>query len=173
MTIRSARADDAAAIAKIYNYFVTDTIITFEEVVVSDDEMAQRISEVQSRGLPWLVSEDRGRVVGFAYAGPFRKRVAYRITVESSVYLDIAQTGKGIGRQLYSTLIDQLKASDLHVAIGSISLPNEASVKLHESIGFTKTGHFSEVGFKFGRWIDVGYWELPLNSRGKDKKGVQ
>ena len=170
MTIRSARADDAAAIARIYNYFVTDTIITFEELIVSDDEMVQRITDVQTRGLPWLVSEDQGRVVGFAYAGPFRKRVAYRFTVESSVYLDISQTGKGLGRQLYSTLINQLKASDLNVAIGSIALPNEASVKLHESLGFIKTGHFSEVGFKFGRWIDVGYWELPLKPRGTDKK---
>ena len=171
MTIRSARADDAAAIAKIYNYFVTDTIITFEEVVVSDDEMAQRISDVQARGLPWLVVEEQGQVVGFAYAGPFRTRVAYRYTVESSVYLDTSQTGKGLGRQIYSTLINLLKASDLHVAIGSIALPNEASVKLHESIGFTKTGHFSEVGFKFGSWIDVGYWELPLKPRGSNGLG--
>ena len=136
---------------------------------MSNDEMAQRISDVQTCGLPWLVSEEQGSVVGFAYAGPFRKRVAYRFTVESSVYLDISQTGKGLGKPLYSTLINQLKAGDLHVAIGSIALPNQASVKLHESLGFIKTGHFSEVGFKFGRWIDVGYWELPLKPRGSDK----
>ena len=173
MTIRAAQAEDAAAIARIYNYFVTDTIITFEEVAVSDDEMARRISEVQNRGLPWLVREDQGQVVGFAYAGPFRERISYRFTVETSVYLDISQTGKGFGRQLYSTLLNKLNATELHVAMGSIALPNEASVKLHESLGFVKTGHFSEVGFKFGRWIDVGYWELQLKSNGTGQKSAQ
>lgn len=164
MTIRAASADDAAAIASIYNYYVTDTIITFEEVIVSADEIARRISDIQNRGLPWIVREEQGRVVGFAYAGPFRKRVAYRFSVETTLYLDITQTGKGFGRQLYAALIEELGLGEFRVAIGSIALPNEASVKLHESFGFVKTAHFSEIGFKFDRWIDVGYWQLQLDA---------
>jgi phosphinothricin acetyltransferase len=101
-------------------------------------------------------------VVGYAYATKWRVRPAYRHSVESTIYLDQAFAGRGLGRVLYETLLDELRRRELHRVIAGIALPNEASVGLHEAIGFRKAAHFSEVGRKFGRWIDVGYWELKL-----------
>lgn len=160
--IRSANNADTQAIADIYNYFVLNTVVTFEEEPVSNDEMAQRIWEVQ-KSYVWLLYELNGRVVGYAYAGKWKARSAYRHTVESSIYLDPSYTGKGIGKQLYEALIDALLTLDVHAVIGGAALPNEASVRLHESLGFKKIGQFEEVGLKFGKWVDVVYWELMLN----------
>lgn len=160
--IRPAAAGDAAALARIYNFYVQETIVTFEEEAVSAAEMSARLREVQEASLPWLVAEDRGEVVGYAYAGKWRVRRGYRFSVEVTVYLDHRRGRAGIGTSLYQRLLSELPPRGIHVAIGGIALPNEASVALHEKLGFRKTAHFHEVGFKFDRWIDVGYWEKRL-----------
>jgi phosphinothricin acetyltransferase len=162
MQIRAAVADDAKAIAAIYNHFIVNTAISFEEQPVSDAEMAQRIADVQAAGLPWLVAEQERQLLGYAYATKWRVRHAYRFSVESSVYLAPQSGRQGLGTALYADLLAQLKAKDYRLVIGGIALPNEASVALHEKMGFKKVAHFGEVGFKFGRWIDVGYWERKL-----------
>ena len=161
--LRPASAADAAPICAIYNAYVTTTAITFEEEAVAEQDMAQRIADVGTAGLPWLVLEVDGKVVGYAYATKWRVRPAYRYSVESTIYLDQAFTGRGLGRLLYGALLDDLRKRELRLVIGGIALPNEGSVGLHEKMGFRKVAHFSEVGMKFGRWIDVGYWELNLS----------
>ncbi|WP_295995812.1 arsinothricin resistance N-acetyltransferase ArsN1 family B [Rugamonas sp.] len=162
MHIRDAVADDARAAAAIYNHFIVNTTITFEEQTVTDTEMAQRIADVQAGGLPWLVVEDDGTVVGYAYATKWRVRHAYRFSVESTVYLAPEFAGKGLGTALYSALLKNLTDKGFHLVIGGIAQPNTGSVALHEKLGFQKVAQFKEVGFKFDRWIDVGYWQLTL-----------
>lgn len=164
MILRDATADDAPAIAAIYNPYILDTTISFEEDPVTDAEMARRIADVQGGGLPWLVAELDGAVIGYAYATKWRVRHAYRHSVESSVYLAPAAARKGIGSALYSALLERLRAGGYHLVIGGIALPNDASVALHEKMGYEKAAHFKEVGFKFGRWLDVGYWQKKLVS---------
>lgn len=160
--LRPATTADAAAIAEIYNHYVLHTIITFEEEAVPEAEMAQRITEVLGAGLPWFVWEEGGRVLGYAYAGKWKSRCAYRYAVESSIYLSQDTTGRGLGTKLYVALIDALRTKGIHSIIGGIALPNPASVGISEKLGFQKIGHFKEVGWKFEKWIDVGYWELIL-----------
>jgi L-amino acid N-acyltransferase YncA len=159
--IRPAKAADAGAIAAIYNHYVRETVITFEETPVSDDEMARRMADVGARH-PWLVAEQDGTVVGWAYATEWKTRSAYRFSVETTVYVAPTQQRRGLGIALYAPLIAELKARRLHSAVGGIALPNEASVALHEKLGFKKIAHFAEVGRKFERWVDVGYWQLIL-----------
>lgn len=161
MPIRSATPEDAAAVAAIYNPYVAGTCITFETEPVAAAEMATRISETLDAGLPWLVAED-GAILGYAHASRWKGRCAYRYSVETTVYLDQAHTGRGLGRALYTGLLEKLRAAGLHTAIGGIALPNEASVALHERLGFENVARFREVGFKQDRWIDVGYWQLLL-----------
>lgn len=160
--LRPASATDAAPICAIYNTYVTTTTITFEEEAVTEQDMAQRIADVSAAGLSWLVLEVDGKVAGYAYATKWRVRPAYRYSVESTIYLDQAFAGRGLGRLLYGALLDELRKRELHLVIGGIALPNDGSVALHEKLGFRKVAHFTEVGMKFGRWIDVGYWELKL-----------
>jgi phosphinothricin acetyltransferase len=161
--IRDARPPDAEAIAAIYNPYILDTTISFEEEAVSTDEMRARIRGVQDGGLPWLVLETAdGSIAGYAYATKWRVRHAYRFSVETSVYLAQAHAGKGRGTALYAALLERLCSAGCHLAIAGIALPNAASVALHERMGYRKVAHFSEVGFKFGRWLDVGYWERKL-----------
>jgi phosphinothricin acetyltransferase len=163
ITIRPATAGDAAAICAIYNPYIANTTISFEEEPVSAADMAGRIADVAQAGLPWLVAEQDGRLLGYAYATRWRVRPAYRTSVESSVYLGGEAAGRGLGSALYRALLDALRRLDVHMVIGGIAQPNERSVALHEKLGFRKVAHFSEVGRKFGRWIDVGYWELRLD----------
>lgn len=160
--VRAATAADAAAMADIYNHYVSHTIVTFEETPVTAAEMATRLAEVAGLGLPWLAAEYSDGVRGYAYAGPWKNRCAYRHSVEVTVYLDQAAIGKGLGTQLYAALFAALRQTPAHFAVGGIALPNDASVALHEKFGLRKVAHFSEVGYKFGRWIDVGYWQLLL-----------
>ena len=160
--LRPATVSDAAAIVGIYNHYVLNTIITFEEEAVPETEMAQRITDVLGAGLPWFVWEESGRVVGYAYASKWKSRCAYRYAVESSIYLSKDTTGRGLGTKLYVALIDALRAKGIHCIIGGIALPNDASVGISEKLGFQKIGQFKEVGWKFEQWIDVGYWELIL-----------
>jgi phosphinothricin acetyltransferase len=163
--LRPASSADAAPICAIYNTYVATTAITFEEEAVTERDMAQRIADVGAAGLPWLVLEVDGKLVGYAYATKWRVRTAYRHSVESTVYLDQAFAGRGLGRILYGALLEELRQRELHLVIGGIALPNDSSVGLHEKLGFRKVAHFTEVGMKFGRWIDVGYWELNLSLR--------
>lgn len=159
--VRDVTTHDAARICAIYNHYVAQTAVTFEEQPVSAEEMVRRIAEVTG-GFPWLVWERDGAVLGYAYATSWKARSAYRHSVETTVYLSPNALGAGIGTALYQSLFDRLRALDIHCALGVIALPNPASVALHEKLGFTKAGHFHEIGLKFGQWIDVGYWELRL-----------
>lgn len=159
MEIRAAVAADAVAIAAIYNHYVRETVVTFEEEPVAVDAIAARIGQVAAAGLPWLVAERAGVVVGFAYAAPWKERTAYRYSVECTVYLAPGLEGRGIGSALYSALFERLEQAGIHAVIAGIALPNERSVALHENFGMTKVAQFKEVGFKFGRWVDVGYWQ--------------
>ncbi|TCO38288.1 arsinothricin resistance N-acetyltransferase ArsN1 family B [Dokdonella fugitiva] len=160
--IRRATRADAAAIAAVYDHYVRSTHVTFEEAGVDAHEMERRIADVEARGLPWLVSECDGEVAGYAYAGPWKARSAYRHTVESTIYLAHGRTGRGLGLPLCRALIEALHACGAHAVIGGIALPNAASIALHEKAGFHAIGRFAEVGRKFDRWIDVGYWQRLL-----------
>jgi phosphinothricin acetyltransferase len=160
--IRPVQASDAQAIADIYNEYILNSVITFEEQAITAQDMAVRFEEVSSSSLPWCVAESDGRVLGYAYASKWKGRCAYRFSVETTVYVDASSKGKGIGSMLYEALLAQLRAQKYHLAIGGIALPNAASIKLHEKFGFEKVAHFKEVGFKFGHWVDVGYWQVVL-----------
>ncbi len=159
--IRKINVNDAQQIADIYNYYIENTIVTFEEEIVTIDEMKQRILDV-SKALPWLVYEEGDKVIGYAYASKWKSRCAYKYSLETTVYLKHGESGKGIGTLLYKELTSELKKMNYHVLIGGISLPNDASIALHEKLGFEKIAQFKEVGNKFNKWIDVGYWELIL-----------
>jgi L-amino acid N-acyltransferase YncA len=162
IALREATADDAQVIADIYNHFIQHTVISFEEEVISATEIQRRMTELQRAGLPWLVVERNNAVLGYAYAAPWRTRSAYRFSVETTIYLAPGQEGRGLGRVLYEALLPKLKERGVHAAIGGITLPNAASVGLHERCGFVKVAEFPEVGFKFGRWLTVGYWQRQL-----------
>lgn len=157
--IRNATINDATAIADIYNYFVINTVVTFEEEPVTAVEMWNRINEVQEKYC-WLVCELGGKVVGYAYAGKWKVRSAYKHTVESSIYLAPGNEGKGIGKKLYAELLDRLRSLGIHAVIGGVAQPNEVSDKFHESMNFNKIGEFIEVGYKFNKWVNVRYYEL-------------
>ena len=159
--IRTCLPTDAAAVCEIYNHYVRDTVVTFEETPPAVAEMAQRIAEIGAQ-FPWLVLEDAGVVIGYAYASTWKTRSAYRFAVESTIYLAPQSTGRGRGFGLYAALLADLRRRNFHSVIGGIALPNPASVSLHEKLGFKKIGSFTEVGWKFERWVDVGYWELIL-----------
>ncbi|MFL6427394.1 MAG: arsinothricin resistance N-acetyltransferase ArsN1 family B [Acidobacteriaceae bacterium] len=159
--IRTGTTADAEAICAIYNHYVLETAITFEEAAVTPAEMASRIKETL-QSLPWLVWEVGAAVQGFAYASKWKGRCAYRHSAEVTVYLDPKFTGRGIGSQLCEGLLADLRGRNFHAAIGGIALPNAASIALHERLGFHKVAHFEQVGQKFGRWIDVGYWQILL-----------
>jgi len=162
LAIRPATLADASAVAWIYNPYIRDTIITFEEIAVSAEEIASRMGAVAAASLPWLVLEEAGAVIGYAYASRWHARSAYRHTAESTIYLQSSVRGRGLGRRLYTALLDQIRRLPVHVVVGGIALPNDASVVLHEKLGFKKVAHYPEVGRKFDRWIDVGTWQLSL-----------
>ncbi len=160
--VRHATPSDTPAICDIYNHYVSNTVVTFEEEPVTIADMQQRIDEVQHKHI-WLVYEEDGKVLGYAYAGKWKVRAAYRHSVESSVYLALDATGRGIGKQLYAALIPMLRTLGIHTVIGGIALPNDTSIRLHESFGFKKVAHFEQTGFKFDTWVDVAYWQLMLD----------
>ncbi|WP_165041032.1 GNAT family N-acetyltransferase [Dysgonomonas sp. ZJ709] len=160
--IREVQLDDAKRIAEIYNYYIKDTIITFEEKLVSEEDIAQRILKVQGKGFPYFVYEKEGKVIGYAYLNNWRERSAYDISLETSVYLDHEMIGSGVGSILYKELIMRAKAINIHSLIGGVSLPNEESQRLHEKFNFRLVGNFKESGKKFNRLIDVEFWQLIL-----------
>ncbi len=156
--IRSARLEDAAHISEIYNYYVQNTEISFEEEPVGHEEMARRI-EATELHYPWIVYESEGSILGYAYASRWKDRSAYRFVAETTIYVSVHHLGKGIGTALIAELLRRLDALKLHALMAVIALPNEKSIAIHEKFGFKKAAHFTEVGYKHGRWIDVGYWE--------------
>lgn len=160
--IRDITLNDAKAVAQIYNYYILNTVVTFEEEIITEMEMQMRITE-SIASLPWIVFEENNTILGYAYASKWKGRCAYRFTAETTVYLDEKARGRGIGSQLYTELINRLKTLNYHTAIGGIALPNDASVALHEKMGFIKVAQFTETGRKMGRWIDVGYWQVILS----------
>jgi phosphinothricin acetyltransferase len=162
--IRPVTSQDAAALAAIYNYYVENTTITFEEAPIAPEIMNERVDEVTAAHLPWLVAEEGGKIVGYACASKWKGRSAYRFSVEISVYLTPETVSKGWGTKLYTELFASLREGSIHTVIGGIALPNPASVALHEKFGMRKVAHFLEVGFKFKHWVDVGYWQTTLDS---------
>ncbi|GAB6009696.1 GNAT family N-acetyltransferase [Dysgonomonas reticulitermitis] len=160
--IRDVTPADAARIAEIYNYYIEETIITFEYDRVTESDIRQRIEKVLKKGFPYFVYEKDGEVVGYAYLDNWRERVAYDITLETSVYLDRNLIGGGVGSILYQELIDRARKINIHSLIGVISLPNEQSQKLHRRFNFELIGNFRESGVKFGKLIDVEFWQLIL-----------
>jgi L-amino acid N-acyltransferase YncA len=162
IAVRSASVADSGAIASIYNHFVRNTVVTFEEEPVSAEVMAQRIAQVQTDSLPWLVAIVDGAVTGYACAHRWKARSAYRFAVETTIYIENGRGGNGIGTKLYSGLLAILRGQGIHVAIGGAALPNDASVALHQKLGFERVATFRQVGFKHGGWVDVAYWQLLL-----------
>lgn len=160
--IRPATRLDAAAILEIYAPVIRDTAISFEYVVPDLEAFADRVERISAAGR-YLVLERDGRVAGYSYATEFRARAAYSATRETSVYVHEDHRGLGIARRLMEELLDQLRGDGAHLAVAGITLPNPASVRLHEKLGFEAVGTFSEVGRKFDRWHDVGFWELRLD----------
>ena len=160
--IRSATAADATSALAIYAPIVRETIISFETEVPTAAEIAHRI-DITLKTYPFLVAETRGAVVGYAYASEHRARSAYRWSVDVTVYVAEQARRSGVGRALYGRLLPMLAQRQFHAAFAGITLPNPASVGLHETMGFTPVGIYREVGFKFGRWLDVGWWQRLLN----------
>ncbi len=162
MTLRAATPADAAPIAAIYAPIVRDTFISFETTPPSAADMGARIAAGVAQ-LPWLVAEDAaGTVAGYVYASRHRERAAYRWSVDTTAYVRADCRGLGLGRRLYDALFDELRALGYFQAFAGIALPNAASVRLHEAVGFVQLGVYRQVGFKCGQWRDVGWWQKPL-----------
>ena len=161
--IRPVRDEDIPGMLEIYRPIVESTSISFELEPPTVDEMAQRIAATQETDNHWLVAKAGRDVAGYAYSSPYRGRAAYRHSRETTVYVAEERRNEGIASSLMSALLEQLSASGVHLAIAGITLPNPASVALHESLGYTHVGTFSEAGHKFGRWHDVGFWQRLLS----------
>jgi len=159
--IRPVQPDDAPYLCEIYNHYILETPITFEEDLLTPDDIRQRILET-TKTYPWLVCEEDGRLLGYAYGRKWRARAAYRHSVETTVYLHPSATGKGRGAALFDALLTELRSRQFHCVIGGVALPNPASIALLEKFGLRQVAQFREVGRKFDRWIDVGYWQLVL-----------
>ncbi len=157
--IRPVKLTDADDIRDIYNGYILNSRITFEEQVITSENIIERIQNI-TKNYPWLVYENDGNVLGYTYAVRWKERSAYRHSVETAIYLHPNVLGQGIGTRLKSALLDELKSFGVHCVISGIALPNPASIALCEKFGFSKVAHFKEVGFKMKLWVDVGYWEL-------------
>ena len=157
--IRNVQIKDAKQIVEIYNYYVLNSIVTLDLVPFSTQDFEEKIKTISSQ-FPFIVYEENDVLLGYAYANTFRTKPAYNNTVELTIYLKYDELGKQVGKKMYSELLDQLKKQNYHVVIGGLTLPNDASIKLHEKFGFEKVAHFKEVGYKFNKWHDVGFWQL-------------
>ena len=161
--IRSARESDIPALSEIYNHVILNTTAVYQ-YEAQTLEMRRAWYEAKMKdGYPVFVAEEDGKVVGFSSYGPFRAWAAYKYTVENSVYVANGQRGKGIGRMLMQPVIDSARSRGLHAIVSGIDASNDASVRLHEQFGFREVAHFKEVGFKFGRWLDLKFLELVLD----------
>ena len=169
--IRSADPGrDAAACASIYAPHVEASATSFEAEPPTAAEFAERIERTGATH-PWLVAESEGEILGFAYACEHRTRAAYRWAADVSIYLAEANRGQGVGRALYEVLLERLREQRFRVACAGVTLPNEASVRLHESLGFAPVGVYRRIGWKAGAWRDVGWWQLDLSPDGEDPPG--
>ena len=162
--IRHANLDDAERITEIYNHYVLHTIETFENNAHSPVTLKERMQRIERFGLPWLVAEDSGEVIGYAYASKWRDRENNKKSAEVSVFIHPDFNDKDWDSQLMQALIDEVKARGIQLAIGGIALPNPQSIALHEKFGMEKVAHFEQVGLKFDRWVDVAYWQLSIDS---------
>lgn len=160
--IRSVHLKDANDITGIYNFYIKNTTITFEEVEIDTKEISERIKSV-TKDFPWIVYEEKGKVVGYAYVSPFKSRSAYKNSVESSIYIDHKSKGRGIGTLLYKEIIRLCQLKNYHTILGITTYPNDKSILLHQKFGFEKVAHYKEVGYKFNTWIDVAVWQLLLS----------
>ena len=166
--IRAVVINDARQIVDIYNHYITHSMATFEEDPIEPESLSKRIQETLDNDLPWFVAEEiceqtqESQVIGYAYASKWKGRCAYRYSVEVTVYLSPELSTKGWGTKLYEALFLALKQKSIHIVMAGISLPNEASIALHEKFGMKKVAHFDEIGFKFNQWVDVGYWQGKL-----------
>jgi len=162
--IRLAQVNDANELSEIYNYYIQNSIATFDETPITPQDMLNRVNKViHEDHLPWLVSLDTNeKITGYAYASPWKTRSAYRFTSEITTYLSPDATSQGLGSKLYEALFADLKERSIVNVLACISLPNSKSILLHEKFGLIKVAHFSKVGIKFDQWIDVGYWQGKL-----------
>ncbi|MEM9529457.1 MAG: N-acetyltransferase family protein [Pseudomonadota bacterium] len=161
MGIRDCEVDEAPAVCGIYNHYVERSVATFEVSPIDPADMEERIRATTAR-YPWLVYVDADKVIGYAYATPWKPRAAYGQTVESTVYVADEACGRGVGAELMLALLKRLAEQDVHAVLAGIALPNEASVRTHEKLGFFQVAHFRQTGRKFDRWIDIGYWQRIL-----------
>lgn len=160
-----AEEADFEAIYEIYEPYILNTAVSFETTPPGPQQFSERIRSAAT-DMPWLVCRVDGKVTGYAYAGRHRLRHAYRFSVETSIYVHPASARQGIGKGLYSALLEILALSGYKTALAGITLPNEPSVKFHESMGFMPVGTYRHVGFKFGAWHDVGWWQKALADYG-------
>ena len=158
--IREANSKDAKAIASIYNHYISNTTISFEEKPVNENIVIQRINSNEKN--KWWIYQSADELLGYAYSTKWKPRSAYRYTVESSIYLKPNNFRNGIGTALYIKLLESLKKEGFRRVLAGISLPNVSSVLFHENFGFKKVGKLEAVGYKFKKWIDIGYWELKI-----------
>lgn len=173
--IRLATPDDAAAIAAIYAPYCDATVISFEETAPSSEEMARRVVTIGATR-PWIVLEDDGGVIGYAYASPHHDRAAYRWSVSTAIYISRAHHRRGAGRALYTTLFALLRALGYRQATAGITLPNPASVGLHAAFGFAPVGVYRHIGYKMGGWHDVGWYQVeiqPVSARPADPRSIR
>jgi L-amino acid N-acyltransferase YncA len=161
LSVRDATAADADACAAIYAPYVTDTAITFEADPPTPADMAERI-EAAARRHAWVVGEEKGRIVGYAYGAPVNTRAAYRWSCEVSVYVEVARRRSGAGRALYDALFQRLAERGYLMAVAGMTLPNDASVGLHRAMGFQPVGVYRRIGYKLGAWHDVAWTQRPL-----------
>ena len=159
--IREVKLSDAKAIVDIYNYYILNTNITFEEKQLTVDDMEERIIEKTAKH-PWIVYERDGQVIGYAYLSGWHSRSAYRYSNEASIYLDRNEKGHGIGKKLFANLLEVSKDYGVHTIVSGITIPNAESISLHEKFGFKKIAEFKEIGFKNNKWLNVGYWQKLL-----------
>ena len=159
--IRDFQLDDIKKLVEIYNYYIQHTVITFDQVPFTIADFEQKIKPIYKK-YPFIVFEENNEILGYAYGSSWRTKPSYKFTAESTIYLTKDALGKGIGTKLYTELLQRLKQQKIHTIIGGLTLPNAASIKLHEKLGFKKVAHFKEVGRKFEQWLDVGFWQLTL-----------
>ncbi len=159
--IRKVQIEDAKQLLEIYNYYVENSIVTFDIEPLSLHGFIEKMVSI-NEVYPFLIYEENGEILGYAYGSRWRPKLAYKHTVESTVYVKHSVHGKQIGTQLYTELLRLFKEQKFHLVLGALTLPNEASIKLHEKFGFRQVTHFNEVGFKFNTWHDVGFWQIKL-----------
>lgn len=158
MQIREVQQSDALAIAEITNYYIEHTNFNLDDKFVSETEVQSKIIEIQKK-YPYLVGEEDGKIIGFAHGYCYNAKVGYDATAGTTIYLSSEAQGKGYGTRLYNGLLSSLPLFDVKVALGGITSGNEASVALHQRLGFRKVAHFEKIGYKFGAWVDVEYWQ--------------